>query len=1067
MRAAPRSSFGALVLMAMAAIGCGGAHDGEGASERGAQRAGPAPGVRSPAPGAPGGYLEMPRTSPWRRWTTVNALPRVSFHNPVFAVMPPRGASRWYVGEREGRIVSVENDPAAAGARVVLDLRGVTLGWQDCGLLNMVFHPRFGQPDAPERGYFYIWYNYTPSPHPGPGLPRQGHESFTRLSRFTIPDGSDVADPSSELTLIEQHRTNVDHMGGGMFFHPEDGFLYLATGDGGRRYYDQADLFYFQEADDPQRIDRDLLSGVLRIDVDQRGGAISHPIRRQPRNGATKGYFIPNDNPWVDPSGRALEEFYAIGVRNPHRMTYDPVDRRVWLGDVGETRAEEIDLVERGGNYQWSYREGAFDFRAKPARILGTEIPPVHAYGHAQGPAAVIGGVVYRGRELSAEIGGKYVFGELGEGRISALELDPGGRPRVTELLRLPRERTGYGGVSSFAVDRDGEIYLCILGENEKGTGSLERLVRAAAPPSAPRLLSQTGAFRDTATLAPGGGLVGYEVNVPFWSGTGSKRRWIAVPAPHAVGFRPSGEWSFPPGVVLVKHFEVALDPARPDARRRLETRLLVLGEDGEAYGALYRWRADQTDAELDTEGGTELWAARAPEPLGPLASSDVGARRPELVGATEQAGDRVTLTASKGGAARLAYVTEPGDFDVAVRVDGVVGGRAGIMARPGLDAGGASAWVAVGPEPGEEVAFEVRGAPQESSARGARRRARWLRLRRVGGDLLAYQSGDGALWEAVGAGSLGAARPLLVGLAVAPDGAAPRSSASFSGATRLLDREHVYPSASDCTTCHNRNAGWVLGVNARQLHRPASGDGGVSQIVAWSRRGLLDREVTEQELAQVAPLTPLDRGGAPVEERVRSYLDASCSSCHRPGGVVQSQLDLRHDTPIERQGLVGGAVRWPSLPRPTTFIVAPKDPWHSLLLRRMSSFWPSGRMPPLGTAGVDTEAVKLVRSWIESLAGPPVLAPVASDPPFSFLPLLSNRPVEVRLEHPDPRVAIRYTLDGSVPTERSARYTGPLTIRKDAIVRARAFLDGSPPSGEATLFGLRIQITPRAGARR
>ena len=122
-------------------------------------------------------------------------------------------------------------------------------------------------------------------------------------------------------------------------------------------------------------------------------------------------------------------------------------------------------------------------------------------------------------------------------------------------------------------------------------------------PPKAtgeiPKLLSQTGAFRDTASLTPESVLVPYDLNVPFWSDGAEKSRWVCVPPGEVVHFSPTGEWSFPPGTIFVKHFEIATDETNPNAKRRLETRFLVCDDSGGVYGATYKWRADNSDADL------------------------------------------------------------------------------------------------------------------------------------------------------------------------------------------------------------------------------------------------------------------------------------------------------------------------------------------------------------------------------------------------------------------------------------------------------------------------------------
>ncbi len=119
-----------------------------------------------------------------------------------------------------------------------------------------------------------------------------------------------------------------------------------------------------------------------------------------------------------------------------------------------------------------------------------------------------------------------------------------------------------------------------------------------ADPDDLPPLLSQTGAFRSLADLAPSPGLVPYDVNSPLWSDRAAKRRWVALPGDARAEFAPTGEWKFPVGTVFVKHFEVA--------GRRLETRFLVVGEKGGGYGVTYQWRAGGKDADLLADGLTE-----------------------------------------------------------------------------------------------------------------------------------------------------------------------------------------------------------------------------------------------------------------------------------------------------------------------------------------------------------------------------------------------------------------------------------------------------------------------------
>jgi glucose/arabinose dehydrogenase len=319
-------------------------------------------------------------------------------------------------------------------------------------LLGFALHPEFGLTSSTNRGFVYVYYSYSPTPTNNPGLDTV---MYNRLSRFTVPDGGLIADPASEMVLINQFDRNFWHNGGGIFFGP-DGFLYLSNGDEGGEY---------EQFNNSQVISNGFFAGIFRIDVDMKPDR-SHPIRRQIRDhgGLPAGwpptfstnYFVPNDNPWQDPGGSVLEEFYAIGLRNPHRMTYDPPTGRIWVGDVGQETQEEIDVIQKGGNYQWAYFQGTVPGpKTKPDSLIGTDSPPLYTYGRSVGKC-VIGGYVYRGAQYAANLTGQYIFGDFVTGRISSLTYDGHSPPVVTDLCGM----TEYA-LSSFGLDQSGEIYLC------------------------------------------------------------------------------------------------------------------------------------------------------------------------------------------------------------------------------------------------------------------------------------------------------------------------------------------------------------------------------------------------------------------------------------------------------------------------------------------------------------------------------------------------------------------------------------------------------------------------------
>ena len=734
-------------------------------------------------------------------WQTVKAFPNLTFQTPTFLVAEPN-SNRLLVGGDQGMIWAFDNNPNTTTKTVYLDLTAHCQGFNGTGLLGLAFHPEYGQPGSPNRGFIYVFYQYTPGPVKGSptALPdNYTTPSYMRLSRFWVQDGYTTADPSSEFVLFNQFDRDLWHAGGGMFFG-QDGFLWVTVGDEGG----QAD-----EYSQSQRIDLGLFGGVLRIDVDNNPSR-SHPIRRQPRSGATPpanwpatysaGYSIPNDNPFLDPSGGNLEEFWCLGLRSPHRMTQDPLTGQVWLGDVGNGGWEELDLIQKGANYQWPWREGDHPgFKPAPNVIIGTSTAPFYNYSHDKGNNCIIGGYVYRGSQFSAQLTGRYIFGDNISNRIWAL--DPYGPPTqlATEFATLPPGVEYVGGLSSFGLDRNNELYMCTTGQ----TASIYKLQYSGPPtPPLPALLSQTGAFSDVKTLTPAPGVIPYTVNVPLWSDAAVKTRWMAVPTGTTISFSPTGEWTFPSGTVFIKHFELPVDDRNPAITRRLETRIIVRDAGNEVYAATYKWRADNSDADLLPGGLSE----------------------------------NITI----------------------------------------------------------------------ATATGTRTQT----------------------WD--------------------------------------------YPSPRDCMVCHTPNAKSVLGVKTRQLNGnftyPATGVTD-NQLRTLSHLGLFDPAVSESGMATYAKLVPATDTSASVATRLRSYLDANCSQCHRPNGG-QTFWDARFDTPLEAQGIVNGALL-NNLGVPDARVVVPGNPSHSMLYLKMNSTG-IDRMPPIGRNLVDQSAVALLVSFINGLSVDP-----------------------------------------------------------------------------------------------
>ena len=246
------------------------------------------------------------------------------------------------------------------------------------------------------------------------------------------------------------------------------------------------------------------------------------------------------------------------------------------------------------------------------------------------------------------------------------------------------------------------------------------------------------------------------------------------------------------------------------------------------------------------------------------------------------------------------------------------------------------------------------------------------------------------------------------------------------------------YPSRQDCLTCHSANAGLVLGVKTRQLNRDLVFPGGVAdnQLRTWNHLHLFSPQLDETALPGYARLARADDATRSLEDRARSYLDANCGHCHRPAGTV-AYFDARYDTPLARQNLVDGQILIDQgVDRAR--VVAPNDIWRSLLFMRVNTL-EAVKMPPLAHEVLDVEAAKLLRQWIESLPGPPVLEPPTFSPRGGEFP----KPMEVTLRHPEPGVSLRYTVDGSAPTKSDPLYEQPIKLTEPTTIRVRAFKPG------------------------
>lgn len=343
-----------------------------------------------------------------------NAFPSVTFSSPVDIQNAGDGTDRLFIVEQAGRIKVFQNrsNITSGEIKTYLDITDRVSSGGEMGLLGLAFHP-----DYENNGYFYV--NYTIS----------SPSRATRISRFQVSAANpDSANKNSELILFSFAQPFSNHNGGQVAFGP-DGYLYIATGDGG-------------SGGDPQNNSQNrtiMLGKILRIDVDNPSGG--------------NNYGIPATNPFYQNTQGYREEIYAWGLRNPWRFSFDPVTGWLWCADVGQSAREEINVIQNGKNYGWRCYEGNISYNLTGCGPSSDYVFPVFDYVRSGGNCSVTGGYVYRGPNLPG-LYGKYIYGDYCSRFIWSLDYDSTSAPVNTLLL------TSTGSLYTFGVDLNNELYF-------------------------------------------------------------------------------------------------------------------------------------------------------------------------------------------------------------------------------------------------------------------------------------------------------------------------------------------------------------------------------------------------------------------------------------------------------------------------------------------------------------------------------------------------------------------------------------------------------------------------------
>jgi uncharacterized repeat protein (TIGR03806 family) len=849
-------------------------------------------------------------------------------------------------------------------------------------------------PDFPKKTYVYLCYvSAKPYPH---------HV----VSRFTAR--GDLAVPGSEKVLLEgddQRKLGgfqpAGHQGGPLQFG-KDGKLYVALGE--------------QTAGAPAQKLTTLQGKLLRLE----------------RDGS-----IPADNPFVKQTRGKYRSIWALGVRNPFALAFQPGSGRLFFNDVGNARWEEINEGAAGANYGWPDSEGP----TRDRRFRG----PVHAYDRTVGRCITAGLFYNPGRpQFPAKYTGKYFFADYMDNWIRVLDPD---RPDRAEVFA-----TGLAGPVDMRLAPDGSLY--VLNRNawvkddkfRPHTGSLLRISHTAnsgrpAPRIATAPAGQIVAAGESAVFAltaKGAGPLEYQWlrdNHPIPGATAARltlssvqlgdsgrrlrcvvsNRFGSVKSPAAVlrvlALRPAQQ---PPRCrpeLKYEYFEGTWDylpvfaELKPRRKGTTAGPRLVPETAREHFGLAYCGFF-----EADKDGAYTFW-------LGSSGHAKLFVGETEVV-ATSPHGRRLAsgVIGLKSGRHlfRLLLAHGRGQPDLRLEYAGP-----GLTRRPVPDAlwtHADAAGPASAPRRQTPVTLDVPHDPRQLPPRlsqtgifrsladltpnpgvlpydvnvplwsdGARKR-RWLALPGDGHIRFAptgpWRFPAGTVFvkhfEAEGADAKTLCRLETRLLVVDEDGTGYGVTYRWRPDQRDADllteglTEEVtvgkgdtrrqlkwtYPSRGDCLICHTSQAGFVLGVNTRQLHRD-------QQLRTWSRAGLFESPPREADLPRLSRLAPLNDTTAPLEQRVRSYLDGNCAQCHRPGGA-RGEFDARFDTPLAKQNLIGGGLLLPGEPR--SRLIVPGEPALSEIYRRMARREDAFNMPPLASHAPDREALAVLAQWIRRL---------------------------------------------------------------------------------------------------
>lgn len=364
--------------------------------------------------------------------------------NPIFVTHAPGDANRLFIVQRSGAIRILDLSNPGSAPTTFMTVPGVDTFFEG-GLLGLAFHPNYQS-----NGFFYV--HYTSS---------SGGPFRNRIVRFTRTT-PDTASSATLQPILDITQPQGNHNGGWIGFSPNDGFLYIAIGDGGNG--NDSGSGHTPGIGNSQDITNNLLGKMLRIDID----GDDFP------GDASRNYAIPANNPFVGATGD--DEIFLYGLRNPFRCSFDRANGDLYIGDVGQGAREEISYYPASGNPDrnmgWRLREGAIQTPGVGGSQPTDGVNPIYDYPRTGqfGGNSVTGGVVYRGP--IAALNGTYFFGDFGSNGLWCFRYD-GSAPadfdgdNTTPVLRVNNFLTvnqgTLGNMVAFGEDLAGNVYIVDL----------------------------------------------------------------------------------------------------------------------------------------------------------------------------------------------------------------------------------------------------------------------------------------------------------------------------------------------------------------------------------------------------------------------------------------------------------------------------------------------------------------------------------------------------------------------------------------------------------------------------